>query len=141
MSDASLVGTWRLVSFEAQDAEGAISYPFGREADGFITYTNDGRMAVHFGAADRARLADGDWVAGADAEIAAAARVYFAYCGTYEVHGDTVVHRIESSLMPNWVGGEQTRHVARNGGTITLTTPPTLVGGRSQVGTLVWRRV
>ena len=81
-----LVGTWRLVSFAVQDADGGIDFPFGRDAEGSITYTADGRMAVQFGAANRARLAASDWLGGADAEIAAAARDYFAYCGTYEFH-------------------------------------------------------
>jgi hypothetical protein len=43
------VGTWRLVSFAVQDADGGIDFPFGRDAEGSITYTADGRMAVHFG--------------------------------------------------------------------------------------------
>ena len=136
-----LVGTWRLVSFEVQDADGAIDYPFGRDAEGFITYTADGRMAVQFGAANRARLAASDWLGGADAEIAAAARDYFAYCGTYEFHDDTVVHRVELSLMPNWMSGEQMRHVALESDTITLSTPPVPIGGRQQAASLVWQRI
>src|SRR5215217_5620895 len=111
MNANALIGTWRLVSFEVQDADGAIDYPFGEDADGFITYTADGRMAVQFGADHRPRLATSDWVAGSDAEIAAAARDYFAYCGTYEYHDDTVTHHVLLSLMPNWMGGEQVRHV------------------------------
>jgi hypothetical protein len=141
MMGNALVGTWRLVSFDVRDDEDVVTYPFGREVEGFITYTSDGRMAVQFGAAHRARLADPDWVGGADADIAAAARAYFAYCGTYEIHGDTVVHRIESSLLPNWIGGEQMRHVTLNGDTVTLSTPPTLIDGRERMATLVWRRV
>ena len=65
MSDDPLIGTWRLVSFEVRDEEGRITYPFGRDAVGFITYTADGHMAVQFGRADRARLAVGDWVGAA----------------------------------------------------------------------------
>jgi hypothetical protein len=141
MSVDSLIGTWRLVSFEVRDAQGRIAYPFGEDAGGFITYTADGRMAVQFGAANRPRLTTPDWVGGADPEIAAAARDYFAYCGTYEVHDSVVVHRVESSLMPNWIGGEQPRHVVLDGDTVTLSTPPTLVGGQQQVATLVWQRV
>lgn len=140
MTEQSLVGTWRLLSFEVQDEDGSVTHPFGRDAVGFITYTADGRMAVQFGRADRARLAVGDWIAAPAGEIATAARDYFAYCGTYEVHDGTVVHRIELSLMPNWIGGEQTRLVALDGDTVTLTTPPTPVGGRQQVATLVWQR-
>ena len=64
---------------------GAHHSPFGSDAEGFIAYSADGRMAVQFGAANRPRLPDPDWIAGADVDIAAAARDYFAYCGTYEV--------------------------------------------------------
>jgi hypothetical protein len=124
-----------------QDPDGRIAYPFGTDADGFITYAADGRMAVQFAAANRPRLPDPDWVAGADVDIAAAARDYFAYCGTYEVQDDTVIHRVALSLMPNWIGGEQVRRFELDGDTITLYTPPTPVDGRQQTATLVWRRV
>jgi hypothetical protein len=42
-----------------------------------------------------------------DTEIAAAARGYLAYCGTYDFRGGTVGHRVALSLMPNLIGGEQ----------------------------------
>jgi hypothetical protein len=140
MSADPLVGTWRLVSFEVRDDEGRVTYPLGRDAVGFITYSPDGHMAVQFGRAERARLATGDWVAAAPAEIAAAARDYFAYCGTYELRDGEVVHRVALSLLPNWIGGEQVRLVTFHGERVTLTTPPTPVGGRQQIATLVWER-
>ena len=37
MTANPLVGTWRLVSFEVQDADGSIEYPFGRDAEGSLT--------------------------------------------------------------------------------------------------------
>lgn len=141
MKANALVGTWRLVSFAVQDADGRVSYPFGSDAEGFITYAADGQMAVQFGAANRNHLAGSDWLAGSDAEVAAAARHYFAYCGTYEVHGDTVIHHVALSLMPNWIGGELVRHVALHADRVTLTTPPTPVGGQQQTATLIWQRV
>jgi hypothetical protein len=57
------------------------------------------------------------------------------------VFGDGEVrHRVELSLMPNWIGGEQVRLVAFDGDRVTLSTPPTPVGGRQQIATLVWQR-
>jgi hypothetical protein len=140
MSADPLVGTWRLVSFELRDAEGRVTYPLGRDAAGFITYAADGHMAVQFGRAGRAHLAQGDWLAAPDAEIAAAARDYFAYCGTYELRGGEVVHRVELSLLPNWIGAEQVRLVALDANRVILSTPPTPLGGRQQIATLVWER-
>ena len=98
-------------------------------------------MAVQFGRADRPRLTVADWLAASDTEIAAAARHYFSYCGTYELRDTTVVQRLDLSLIPNWMGGEQVRLVALNEDTLTLSTPPRLIGGRQQVASLKWERV
>jgi hypothetical protein len=141
MSENPLVGTWRLVSFAVRDEGGRIDYPFGRDAVGFITYTADGQMTVQFGRAARARLVAGDWVGATPTEIETAARDYFAYCGTYEFGDGEVTHRVAFSLMPNWIGGELVRRVAFDGDRVTLSTPPTPVGGRQQIATLVWQRV
>jgi hypothetical protein len=140
MSEHSLVGTWRLVSYEVRDEDGGISHPFGCDPVGFLTYTADGFMAGQLGRADRARFSSGDWEAAPDAEVAAAARNYFAYCGTYEFRGDTVVHRVGLCLMPNWIGGEQVRVVALEGDRLTLSASFVSVGGLQRTASLVWHR-
>jgi hypothetical protein len=141
MSDDRLVGTWRLLSFEAQDEDGCITFPFGQDVVGFITYTSEGYMSVQFGRADRARLSGADWAGAPSSEIAAAARGYIAYCGRYEIRDGDVVHQVESSLMPNWIGGDQVRQIAHRGDTITLSTPSLVFDGHQVVATLVWQRV
>jgi hypothetical protein len=123
-----------------RDEDGGITHPFGRDPVGFLTYTADGYMAGQLGRADRARVSVGNWEAAPEAEAAAAARAYFAYCGTYEVRGATVVHRVELSLMPNWIGGEQVRAVALDGDRLTLSAVFTSIGGRQQTASLVWHR-
>jgi hypothetical protein len=50
------------------------------------------------------------------------------------------MHRVELSLMPNWIGGELVRLVGFDGEWVTLSTPPTPVAGRQQIATLVWER-
>ena len=140
LAEHGLIGTWRLVSYELRDEHGGIDHPLGRDPVGFLTYTADGFMAGQLGRADRADITVGDWEAAPDAEVSAAARDYFAYCGTYEVCGDTVVHRVELSLLPNWIGGEQTRLVELGGDMLTLSTPPLLIGGQLRTPALVWRR-
>ncbi len=42
MAENSLVGTWRLVSVEFREEDGTVSYPYGRDALGYLTYTADG---------------------------------------------------------------------------------------------------
>jgi hypothetical protein len=140
VSDNPLVGTWRLVSFEIRDEDGRVTHPLGRDAVGFITYTPDRHMSVQFGQADRAPLAVADWAGATAAEITTAARDYFAYCGTYELPDGEIIHSLELSLMPNWIGAELVRLVAFDGEQVRLSTPPTPVGGRQQIATLIWER-
>ena len=140
MTEHPLVGTWRLVSYEERDEDGGVTHPLGRDAVGFLTYTADGDMAGQLGRADRAPVSVGDWEAAPEAEVAAAARAYFAYCGTYEVRGDTVVHRVGLCLMPNWIGGDQVRAVALDGDSLTLSASFMASDGRQQTASLVWHR-
>ena len=135
------VGTWRLVSWETRDARGQISYPFGRTAAGYLMYSTDGYMMVTLMAPDRPPFAGGDLLGGEIAEQAAAAATYLAYGGPYEVHEHTVVHHVEVSLFPNWVGSSQERHYSFSGDRLTLSTTPVLVRGREQSASLVWERV
>jgi hypothetical protein len=40
-----------------------------------------------------------------------AEETYVSSCGQYDFLGDTVVHHVELSLFPNWIGGDQERLV------------------------------
>jgi len=52
-----------------------------------------------------------------------------------------VIHHIEISLFPNWVGVDQVRSFSLEGDRLTLSTPPMLVEGVEQAGHLTWERV
>jgi YD repeat-containing protein len=41
-----LLGAWRLVSWEARDATGRITYPLGEDARGQLSYDGSGRMSA-----------------------------------------------------------------------------------------------
>ena len=136
-----LVGTWRLLSWEAHAADGAVSYPFGERAVGYAVYTADGTYVGQLMRPDRPAFAGGDVLGGTAAENAAAIGGYIAYGGSYQVHDDMVIHRVEMSLFPNWIGGEQRRAIAWNGEQLILTTPPFLTGGSIVTHHLTWERV
>ena len=55
--------------------------------------------------------------------------------------GDTVIHRVELSLFPNWVGVAQERLVEVKGNRLTLSTRPILLGGVRQTAHLIWEAV
>ena len=96
---------------------------------------------VQFGSLERPDLQYDDWLGATVAEIDTSARAYFAYCGTYEVRGNELIHRIEASLMPNWIGGEQLRFWSLAGDTLSISTPPLRLDGRPQESFLIWERI
>lgn len=141
MTANPLVGTWRLLSCETVSGDGTVSHPFGRDATGLIVYTADGYMSVAIMQPDREPFASGDLLGGSDDEKARAAESYLSYCGRYEYSGDSVVHRVELSLFPNWVGGDQERSVDLDGRRLTLEASPGVIRGVEQSARLVWERV
>jgi hypothetical protein len=141
MARNPFVGVWRLVSIELRSEDGRVTYPYGRDAVGYIMYSEEGYMSVAFMNANRPKFASGDIFGGSTEEKAAAAGTYVSYCGRYEIQGDKVVHSIEVSFFPNWTGIKQERIFEFDGDRLLLSTPPTLVGGKQQTGHIIWKRV
>ena len=141
MTSNPLVGTWRLISWENRSLDGRVSYPLGEDAVGYISYSQDGYVFVAMMRADRKEFTAGDLLRASAEEKAHAAETYMTYCGTYEFHGDTVVHHVELSLFPNWVGVEQERLVEVRGNRLMLSTRPILLGGMQRTAHLIWERV
>jgi hypothetical protein len=139
-SNNPLIGTWRLLSWENRSVDGQISYPLGKDAVGYIMYNPDGYMFVAIMRPNRLKFAVGDLLSGSTEEKAQAASTYVSYCGRYAFRGDTVVHHVELSLYPNWVGVEQERLVELTGNRLTLSTRPLLLGVIQQTAHLVWER-
>jgi Lipocalin-like domain len=137
----TLVGAWRLVSWENQAADGQVTHPMGADALGYVIYTDDGRFSVTISRAGRAGFAAGDLLGGATEEKAQAMESFVAYAGRYSFHGDRVIHHVELSLFPNWVGSDQERWVELAGDRLTLSASPLLLAGKRQVPRLVWERV
>lgn len=141
MEAASLMGTWRLISCEQRSADGEVTYPFGEDAVGYLIYNQDGYMFAALMPRSRTRFASGDIIGGTTEEKAGAAETYVSYCGRYEIQGDKVIHHVELSFFPNWIGSDQEREIELIGRRLTLSTPPFLVRGRQRSSHLVWERV
>ena len=142
-ADINIVGTWRLLSWVAQDQEsGALVDVFGANPTGYLIYTPGGRVTVNLTAEGRKPLS-GDRFSSPVEERALAFSTSIAYSGTYTVKGDAVTHRVEVASFPNWVGTEQVRFVLVDGDKLTMKTPP-IAGppdGRQKVMTLVLKRL
>jgi hypothetical protein len=136
-----LVGAWRLVSWENHAADGQVTYPMGTDAIGYLMYTADGCCSVMISRAGRTAFTGNDLPSGTVEEKARAVEGFVAYAGRYTFYGNRVVHHVEVSLFPNWVGSDQERFVELVEDRLTLSAGPLLLAGRRQVPRLVWERV
>ena len=132
MSDQRvLVGAWRLISWENRTADGQVSFPMGADAVGYLIYTDDGRFSVMISRRKRANFSSDDLLGG----------TFVAYAGRYTFDNHQVVHHVELSLFPNWVGSQQRRFAELSEDALTLTARPLLLAGELRVPYLVWERV
>jgi len=98
-------------------------------------------MGVSFMKEGRTAFASGDIRGGTVDEKIEAFNGYISYSGRFEVKGDKVIHVIEVSLFPNWIGESQERFYSFDEDTLTLSTPLQLVGGMMLSSHLVWEKV
>lgn len=138
-----LIGSWKLISFEIQRENGESIYPFGKNAQGTIIYTESGHFSVQLMRPDRPRFASGDQMRGTTDEIKANYEGVISYYGHYEFDRKNgfVIHYVEGSLFPNWEGQGQKRFFELSGNWLKLSTPTTLWGGGEVVAVLTWERI
>ena len=132
-----LIGNWRLVSYVTTETDGKRGKPYG-DAVGRLMYDDNGNMAGQVMRPDRARVELGE---GNAQQVRAAYLGYIAYFGTYEIaeNGQSVVHHVDGSLNPAWVGGDQVRRMRFDGERLILSTE-VQKNGQSVTHTLTWER-
>src|SRR5439155_6346759 len=113
-----------------KNTAGEITYPMGQKPVGRLTYDARGRMSAQI---MRPGRATGDKPAAYDG--------YVAYYGTYAVKEQegAVIHHVEASLYPSWVGSDQRRLFRFSEGKLILRS----INGSGGPGTenvLVWER-
>jgi hypothetical protein len=134
-----LIGTWKLLSWENRsvDEDGPITYPLSEDATGYIMYSQDGYMFVAIMSPHRLKFAGGDLLSGTPEEEAQAEETFLSYGGRYELGEDRVIHQIELSSFPNWVGVDQERLMELRENRLTLSTHPILMQGKQQSAHLI----
>ena len=137
----NLIGTWRLVSYTASDDGGALRYPLGPDADGYLMYTTDGYMSVHMMRRHRTDYDRPDIQGGTTDQYAEAAAGYLAYAGPFGIdESESVIsHTVDVSLLPNWLGSVQLRRPSRDGNRLTMRARY-VVESVTVDSTLVWDR-
>jgi hypothetical protein len=114
-----IVGTWKLVSVEYEDAQTKERTPvLGLHPRGYQIATPEGRWIALV-------TADGRPVPKTDEERAKALRTMIAYSGRYRVEGEKVITKVEVAWNEAWVGGEQVRFLRFEGDNLLhIESPP-----------------
>jgi hypothetical protein len=141
--DSLFIGAWRLITFEFQKDDDTVIYPYGREAQGSLIYTENGRYSAQLMRRDRPRFALPDQMQGTVKETEEAFKGCISYFGSYTVDEENslIVHRVEGSLFPNMEGSNQIRLFELSETQLILRTPPIKLDGDTAVGILQWKRI
>ncbi len=157
MTNIEFIGTWKLVSWESKSSDGKISQPFGQNPVGYLTYTEDRRMSVAIMKKNRLNieitsqelakarliflkpwlLVNGLKYVKATLRYLQASANYISYSGKYQIKDNKVIHHVEISLFPDWVGIDLERQFEFFDTKLLLITPP--LGGQPQY--LTWERI
>ena len=142
-SSPNLVGTWRLVSYEAHASSGEIRYPLGQNVVGQLFYDVHRNMSAHVMRVDRPTFASDDSGSGTDAEVRAAFEGHVSYFGTYTIDPSarTVTHHVRGASYQNWMGHDQIRYYRFDGSHLVLSTPPILDHREWLKYILTWERI
>jgi catechol 1,2-dioxygenase len=121
------IGVWKLISATRKLGDGRVDYPYGEAPVGRITYDKAGRMSAQLmRTGRRSTVPSGVSLiagkAGCD-EIREAVDGYISYFGTYDVDeaNATVIHHVQSCLVPSWVGTDLKRAYRFDGNRLRLT--------------------
>ena len=139
----SIIGAWRLITFEFRKADGDVIYPFGERARGSIIYTESGCYSAQLMRIDRPRFASGDQMKGTAEEIESNYKGCVSYFGTYELdlQNSLIIHHVEGSIFPNMEGRDQERFFELSENRLQLRTPLIKLDGEKAVGVLLWERI
>ncbi|HUB79385.1 MAG TPA: lipocalin-like domain-containing protein [Bryobacteraceae bacterium] len=135
-----IAGPWKLIAWRRLEGD-KVTYPLGEDATGLLIYTADFKMAVQIAAAHRPAISSDDPLGGDAEQRAAAYSTCLAYLGSYEVQGETVIHKVDASLYPNWSGATQSRPFTFDEKKLVLRTPPAEgAAGGTVVNEISWLR-
>lgn len=121
---SNIVGSWKLIIWKTVYEAGRVIYPMGKDAKGYLVYSNDGFMSASLFASNRKIFSSGEMLTADSQEKLEAWDSYFSYSGNYVLEGNKVHHLVLSSMYPNWVGQKQTRIASFNNNKLVLETLP-----------------
>lgn len=120
-ADDSIVGVWKLLSFDRTVVGGSTTKFMGEHPSGYSVYTKGGRSFT-LGFADGRKAPEK--IPGTDAEKVALYDSMYAFTGTWELKGDELTITVDSTWNQTWVGTKLGRTVKIDGNKMTVRTAP-----------------
>jgi hypothetical protein len=128
--NASLVGTWRLLEVADKkgpdghfNPEGTWTFPYGKKPAGYFVYDATGHVSIHIMKTPApAPFSSGDDATPTSSELKAVYDGYVGYFGRYSVDeaNGIVIHHVEGSLWPSFIGTDQKRPFELSGDRLTI---------------------
>jgi hypothetical protein len=136
-----LLGAWKIEGWEiSYSDERPSTFPFGKNPTGLILYTPDGYMSATISRSDRSLMSDSNTRLAPDSEKAVSFDSYFHYSGTWRIEGNEVIHTVQHSLDPHFVGTDQVREMDYSGDVLVLGAEITTKTGAQMNNRITWRR-
>lgn len=136
-----IIGTWKLVSWTYKNASNQTVNYFSDNPMGILMYDRDGYMNAQLMKSGRANIDARALGSGNMQETDGAYRSYAAYFGKYyEVAPGELIHEVEGSLFPNWVGQKEIRYARFEDGYLILSAPPVVIDGHETIFNVKWER-
>src|SRR5215472_6272020 len=132
----SLIGTWKLVSWQVIIENEPPQNVFGSHPKGFLILTREGRSIV-------VTTAENRQAGMGDAERAALHKSMLAYSGKYRIEGNDFITIVEVSWNEEWNGTEQRRHFRIEGDKLFIESAPApsiVSPGKTDFRRIVWER-
>lgn len=138
----TIVGTWKLISWVYEDDRGETIHYFGENATGILMYDKGGYMNAQLMKSGRKPFTTDSISGGTPGETYDAFNSYLAYFGTYhEENPGEIVHHVEGSLFPNWLGNKEVRYGRIENDRLILSTPPIQAGEKKITFYITWQRI
>jgi len=136
-----IIGSWKLVSWKYTNEQGEAIDFFGENPQGILTYDPCGYMNAQLMRSGRDNFKSESLTSGTAEEIQSAYFSYAAYYGRYwEKSPGEIIHEVEGSLFPNWIGHDEIRYGKIEGEYLVLSTPPIDAQGKKIVFNVTWKR-
>jgi hypothetical protein len=135
-----LIGTWKLISMTQKNlSTGTESDDYGPNPIGYLNYAVNNRMMVIIARNDRKKPTG---KIATNNEAALLFKTMTSYAGTYHVNGSKIIHHIDVSWNPSWVGTNQIRFYKLEGRHLVLTMAPFFDPMHEKITVrLVWEKV